>query len=254
MSIIKYGSARVTGYSHRARNCQCQDSVSITCITVKRKKYLLMAVADGHGHPIHDLSATGAKIATDSAIELLTKKITRSGYKFLHKIGKEFATELCLHFNQRILEDSIAKKHDFSPIRYGTTLSFAIYSGDYLKVGRIGDGSTVVRNKSMSYVLWEQEEKIRGNETDSMCLVDAAAHFSFAEINNCQGVLLATDGLVNSLASYEKLTTILNYFIERLEEDKSNEGIDPYIHNLAEKCAVHGYGDDVTIAVAASLM
>ena len=250
MAEFSYGSARVTGMSHRNVNQPCQDSINLKVIDADKDKYLVMAVADGHGHRQHDLSATGSKLATASAVEVAEFGIRKYGNAYLDRFNETFANDVCHSWSQRILEDSMIRGIQFDPVRYGTTLTTAIMYGNTIVIGKIGDGSVVVKTGNDSIVLWAEDEEIRSNRTSSLCQIDAITRFEFERIDDCGGVLLATDGLVNSLPTFKNLETILEYFLCQLSSSALSTGVEHAIWGLAEQCAVGGACDDTTIVAA----
>lgn len=138
--------------------------------------------------------------------------IRKYGNAYLDRFNETFANDVCHSWSQRILEDSMIRGIQFDPVRYGTTLTTAIMYGNTIVIGKIGDGSVVVKTGNDSIVLWAEDEEIRSNRTSSLCQIDAITRFEFERIDDCGGVLLATDGLVNSLPSFKNLETILEYF------------------------------------------
>ncbi len=221
---------------------------SVTILKNQNSEYLLV-VSDGMGG--HRKGEVASAMA-----------LTHLGKRFLEcpSIGSKIDAVNWLKDNVNIINKDIleyAGSHDNST-GMGTTLVVAIYTKEYMIIGNIGDSSGYVyKNEKIHKVtkdhtlvellieagnLTEEDAK---NHPKKNVLMKALGVTKSVEIDifdveqNCEGILLCSDGLTNMLADQH---------IEKVLND-SELNIEEKVSKLIRKCNARGGTDNVSIAL-----
>lgn len=244
---------------------------------------VIMTVADGHGAEIHDRSNIGSKIATSTAIDVMTEEVERmsklgirlTSEDFYASVGIGLTHEIVRRWVENVYIDCDRNGLKRSLIRYGCTMISALYyKGDLFVIG-IGDGNCVVEyrknandaienlatNESLIAVgFWEQASQI----TDSLCnayfdkgedgspcgWVDGwESCVKLAYVPNVIRAMLTTDGLVHEETTPQRLARVfrtISLNLKELGEQGATDKLISQINNYKK----YNFTDDITITFA----
>lgn len=247
MSWSLIGSS-VQGFSHIRSNKKNQDSLLIYPNDTTAIPPIIIALADGHGGDKYYLSDIGAKLAVESAIEVikdflhnpLTNNIGQDNIELFNKIIKE---TVCLDIVKRWrklvfdqekeeskFQNNISKQSEknrpsesekqLEP--YGSTLLIAIIFQNFGTFIQLGDGDILVlywKDKIVRPI--PKDENLIANETYSLCLPGAGHYFKVNSLLFNENLLnddklpvmpslimLSTDGYSNSYSSDESFEKV----------------------------------------------
>ena len=257
------------GASHLNRGIVCQDSSACA----DNENYSFAAAADGHGSACYLRTERGSRFAVECARDCVKE--------FLE--GLENADEALSDERQRdelfnqLWRSIIARWHDkteqdfkndpfteeeyeripekFANYRtkyesgdyigaYGTTLLFAVVTGNYAFGAQIGDGKCVTIDCSGIAA----DPRCYENVTTSMCQDDAALSARFFYLPKGlmpAAVFLCSDGVENSYWNEEQLFCFFRGLALTIVENGMEEGISQlaeFLPSMTKK----GSGDDVT--------
>jgi hypothetical protein len=225
--------ASVTGNSHVAKGTGCQDAsgwrthAGVTCL----------AVADGAGS--RPLSATGSALAVEQALETVARLAS-------DETPPEDLTDwLRAAFDSaRDRIAAFASSTERKPGEYAATLAVAILTPDYIAVGQVGDGITVVGGGGRYIAVHPEVKGEYVNETFFLTASDWYEHLRVTVLAGAADVVaLSTDGLrykitntktgapfgpfFDGLLSYVKGTEAssdgIGRFLARLENDQTGD-------------------------------
>lgn len=267
--------ATVTGEQHKRRGLPNQDAITWTPMVANHTA--IVAVADGHGSPRNFRSATGAQIAVDSAIAVLTPAsagpevqigeiknaaISDLPRELVHRWRDEVDAHLISHpFQDEEL--SRAEAHlspraresiDSNPIMaYGSTILAALVTRQYAVYLRIGDGDIVrVSRSGEASLVFVKEGSAIGDDTVSLCSKDA---WRWCEVavqplgDEPPGlILLASDGYSKSFANTDGFLKAGSDFLG-LARDQGTAIIQSHLSDWLTQTSSAGSGDDVTVGV-----
>lgn len=252
------------GASHVKNQLSCEDY----SLSVMDQTYGIAVISDGHGDKNCPRSAQGAKIACETAVELigdfcetqklnpenseellqkLEKKITLEWKKRVLKnlSEKELTEEELQKISKKTAEEYRQKKH---PERaYGCTLIAAVITEKYWFAVQIGDGTCVAVYEEGAYLEpVPVDEECCGNRSTSICAEEAEKNFRhyFSEILPI-AVFVVSDGIQESFDTiklYNCFYSVAFWVLTDKEEA---------FHKLKEllpKISAGGSGDDVSIA------
>lgn len=249
----------VRGASHEDAGECCQDSsrVHIT------DDLAVLAVSDGHGSEKHFRSASGSEMATRVAIRSICDFCERNGgmdnlfsqrgdiaaRRIAANIICGWNSEIAAHLsflplNEREHEVS-AKFGGLAPeIMYGATLICAAATEQGCFGLQIGDGSFTARLGDEMLLPMPEDAKLMGNLTTSLCDSDAIASFRwFYSKGGFDGIMLSSDGLINSFCSGEDFLSFGRRVFCTLGED-SVGALSEHLKTRS-RC---GSRDDISIA------
>jgi hypothetical protein len=180
-------SASVTGKGHEKRHLPCQDAHAWDILSPET---LVVAVADGAGSA--KLSAIGAQVAVQTAVEVVTK----TQMAITPEESWEDSLKETLTVAQQAVVDEASRIE--AEIRdLATTLIVVVATPQQIAVAQVGDGAAVVEtaeNTLEALTLPEQGEYL--NETKFLICADAV---ETAQINIWQGtathLAVFSDGL-----------------------------------------------------------
>lgn len=231
---------------------------------------LILAVADGHGSRRSFRSETGARLAVETAAQVVADFLRGQTQTESLSVVKRAAEEwLPAALVRRWLEAVSAHlaAHPLSAgesgppggapsnlsVAYGTTILAAAVAADFILYLQLGDGEilTVSRDGEVTRPL-PKDERLFANETTSLCSPDAWRDFRvcFQALSNAPPalILLSTDGYPNSFhdeAGFLKVGPDILALIRA-------EGLDVVGGHLASWLAEStraGSGDDVTLGL-----
>ncbi|HJR08856.1 MAG TPA: PP2C family serine/threonine-protein phosphatase [Pyrinomonadaceae bacterium] len=245
---------------------------------------LILAVADGHGSHRSFRSETGARLAVETAAEVICDFLRGQNQTESLSVTKRAAEEwLPQALTRRWLEavashlaahplsaDELAVLREVPavasaqsapsnlPVAYGTTLLAAAVAARFILYLQLGDGEilTVSREGEVTRPL-PKDERLFANETTSLCSPDAWRDFrvSFQVRSNAPPslILLSTDGYSNSFqddAGFLKVGSDLLGMIRTTAGglDMVNEHLESWL----TESTYAGSGDDITVGLICS--
>jgi len=256
----------VIGASHLRSGLPCQDS-SLYYIG---ETYTIIAVADGHGDPIHDLSKIGAELAVHSAIDILKMLAddvaVKKNVSLSRMVSDDFPRLVVRRWRETVRDDffnrTASSEDDFLDeetdiySRYGTTLIAAIITETNIMYVQIGDGDIVLLREGGSYeILSSNDQSLVGGSTLSLSGREAAKRFSSGNSSaaGMRGFFLSTDGLRNCYDDDSAFIRLLSAIADMVVK----EGVALSTNIIREKFvqfSTNGSGDDITLsAVIGSL-
>ncbi len=155
-------AASCTGASHVAAGTANQDAYA----TVTRGGLSAVAVADGHGHPMHFRSERGAWLAAELALHLIATvaEESDSAGTLQHRLRDDFTPLLVTEWRRRV-------------VRHATSAPFSAREQEHL----VGDG---------------EEALVRPYGTTLLVLVGSPIAVGFAQLGDGDIVAVLADGEV----------------------------------------------------------
>lgn len=262
----------VRGREHRLSGLPNQDALRI--YIGKDNNPVIIALADGHGSPIHFRSEVGSKMAVDTAVDILSS-VRETDIKVPNKISK-YPTLITREWNSRVLLDHKNKKFSSDElsalydevknesfvdyvrldpkIGYGTTLIVVASYGDFMLYLQIGDGDIlVVDNTGNVRKPLRDDVQFSRYQTKSLCTHGASDDFRIAieKNNGAKLVLASTDGYSNSFKSYQEFFKV-GIAYRDLIRILGCDFLEDILEDLLCKTSSQGSGDDITVGLACS--
>ncbi|MBS7369312.1 MAG: protein phosphatase 2C domain-containing protein [Oscillospiraceae bacterium] len=264
MSFKEY-SVSVRGASHREAGEACQDSARTHC----SEKLAVAAVSDGHGSEKHFRSAAGSEMATRVAIRSICDFFDRnadfdelfsSGEIAAEKAARRIAANIILGWNSEIAahiafsplsdrEQAVCDRHGgiANEVMYGATLIVAALTEKGCFGLQIGDGSFLARRKDEAcFCPMPEDAKLLGNLTTSLCDSDAIGSFRWFYLAGVSGLVLSSDGLINSFKSAEDFVSFGGRVLSAVENDAA-----AFLPEHLKSRSENGSRDDISVAAVA---
>jgi len=272
------GSSR-RGANHLRRELPNQDAIAWET----RGDNLVLALSDGHGSIKHFRSDIGAKLAVESAIEIVLKEISteslstsvlkklesRIKNKLPQRITNKWLSKVKNHYQNNLfsldriaqmklekieLKEGIAarKKVEQNYVKaYGSTLVVVVLTEKFSLYLQLGDGDIIVLSDTAKQRPFKGKETI-GPATDSLCMSQPSNYFKFSLIPCTKGmpllIMLSTDGYINSFRNSSDYLQAIDDFAKLAVES----GIEHIANNLNEwlkETSQQGSGDDITLGL-----
>lgn len=188
------------GESHVTSNTVCQDfsASKIVKLRYKRKLLSISAVADGVGscQYSHYGSKTAVEVSVKHIEKCLEKAYAKGTDAMVALIRSSFAvalekTEECADLMELPL-----------PL-FDTTLTVAVFDGNRIWYGHIGDSGIVALFKNGTYSLITHRHK--GEEANSVYPLPNKSLWEFGTIDDVVSFVLMTDGVLDFCVGNEKL-------------------------------------------------
>jgi hypothetical protein len=242
---------------------------------------VILAVADGHGSHKSFRSETGARLAVETAAQVIsdflhgqtqteslsmTKRAAEewlptalvrrwleavSTHLAAHPLSaNELASPLGVHSTSK--QDAISNL----PVAYGTTILAAAVAAEFILYLQLGDGEilTVSEEGEVTRPL-PKDERLFANETTSLCSPDAWRDFRvcFQVVSSAPPplILLCTDGYSNSFHDEHGFLKVGSDILEMIRA----EGMDmvrDHLESWLTESTYAGSGDDVTLGLICS--
>ena len=244
------------GVTHINEGKDCQDSCKVDDV---EKNIIIVAIADGHGDPSHDLSKHGSRIACDQLCMFIKDRLEKNFDEDINFFtSAEFKSMLVDKWREAVVKDydnynrGEESTDDKKCTRYGTTLLFAFTFKGFYIVGQLGDGGIVILNKDDSKRRIHKTlhgQKI-GSGTASLCMeyADAFIDIKIYPEEECNGIVLMTDGYYDLFESDEYRFKASRFFVDKLREKHSDKEIEEdFIKKYNE--AVDFVSDDISIGI-----
>lgn len=265
-------TATERGASHRRTGAPNQDAVA--CQTGQDGALpLVLAIADGHGHPGAYRSDQGARLAVATAVRLTSDWLApgqeRNGDSPTPHPGARdwlpgaivggWRTAVAEHFAANPpTPEELARLAQLgvvtpvpAPLAYGTTLVVVAMTHDGTFYAQLGDGAILVFNEPTGKAVLPvpADPELLANQTTSLCMDNAETLFRFG----CQAtspilVVVATDGYGNSFATMDGFREVPADLLAALR----TEGLDAVQRALPgwlAETSREGSGDDVTVGL-----
>ncbi|MCW0047096.1 hypothetical protein ABIB58_002733 [Brevundimonas sp. UYEF29] len=173
----------------------------------------VIAVADGHGSPIHYRSAIGAAFAVNAAAAVLADWIAARDGADAHRIPTSIldhwrtAVRAYAADNPNLLDLVTARLGGGPMVPYGATLVAAAGDGRRTVVVQIGDGDALLGFGARRIVRPLPDDGLDGERTYSLCQSDALSRFRLHIAEETPDfVSVSTDGVSKSFACREAFT------------------------------------------------
>lgn len=239
---------------------------------------LTLAVADGHGSHRSFRSATGARLAVETAAEVIYDFLRGQTHTESLSLTKRAAEEwLPTALVRRWLEavsahlaahplsaDELGKMgavHESATpnlqVAYGTTILAAAVAADFILYLQLGDGEilTVSQEGEVTRPL-PRDERLFANETTSLCAPDAWRDFRvyFQVVSNTPPalILLSTDGYSNSFHDESGFLKVGSDLLEMIRAAGGLETVDNNLEAWLTESTYAGSGDDITLGLICS--
>ncbi len=263
----RVAAATVPGAVHVRNGRPNQDAVAWLPAGGEGER-VVMAVADGHGGATSPRSALGAAFAVDITTEVL--------WRLPHPVSAEripSALVAIVELWRRRVSGHLAR-HPLTPaelegdgghtgagaalilerpvVAYGTTLLFAVVSGEQVLLGQLGDGDVLVVGGDRRAVRpLPLDARLIAHVTTSLSDDDpiSSARTMVLAPGDCHLVLLSTDGYANSFATDDAFLQVGCDVLRTVEE----QGVDSVRSSLPgwlAETTEHGSGDDISVAIA----
>ncbi len=257
--MLKGHALSVRGASHEEDGSCCQDSARVYI----NGDFAVAVVSDGHGSEKHFRSASGSEMATRVAIRSLCDFRDRNGdlgevfRKNEQNAARRIAANIICGWNSEIAahirhlpldekERSISEKYGglTNEVMYGATLIAAcMFEGCCFGL-QIGDGDFCALSGGEMISPMPEDAKLIGNLTTSLCDNDAIGSFRyFYTENRFEGVMLSSDGLINSFVNVEDYLKFGRRVLKAVE-DGTTHSLKDHL-KMRSRC---GSRDDISIS------
>ena len=210
--IYSYGTTQQGAY-HVKTGTPCQDAHLFRKIN---DRFSVGAVADGLGS--QQFTDVASALAVETAVESCAEKIDEltEPEEILSVIRESFSQAL------RTIEER-AEADGNPPDQYDTTLTLAVYREGTVYFGHSGDSGIVVQNIDGTYEpITEQQRDENG------CVFPLSfgeSYWVFGTKENVASVLLATDGIYETLFPYLLCGEDVNIYVALANFLMSNESL-----------------------------
>jgi hypothetical protein len=260
------GSAR--GFAHHLRGLPNQDAAA--CHDGPGGS-VIVAIADGHGHPRHFRSAEGSALAVDVASLAAARlaaalSAARPTAATAAEAARDLPRAIVAEWRAAVAEQIVMRPYtkqqraaldavgDSPEIPYGSTLLVAMIAGPWLVCAQIGDGDMLgVRPDGGLLYPVPGDDRLEGHQTTSLCQADAETSFRAGAHDLREtplaAVLIATDGYSNSQAEEPWQPGVARDLAE-FAAVHDTKWFEQQVPAWASRCASsEGSGDDTTIAL-----
>jgi serine/threonine protein phosphatase PrpC len=259
-----FAGASARGSAHVRDGRPNQDAFGSLAIG----RWIILAVADGHGAQPHFRSDRGARFAVDAACAELAAfsadgARTSDDIDSLRAAVPDLPRKILQRWRRLVgvdaQTDSIVRRDqsqafaDEPSLAYGATcIAVALAPGLCLAL-QIGDGDLIMAGAGEELVKpLADDEGLLGPQTFSLCQPDAAARFRWAlfgapnPLAEPDFILLSTDGLSKSFSGASAFREV-GLWLRSLREKFAQGDAETLLGGWAEEVARRGAGDDVTL-------
>jgi hypothetical protein len=265
-------SGSACGASHLRTGAPNQDFVRT--IQLDNGLGAVLAVADGHGDPLHARSDRGSRFAIEAAIAVLTSWIisAKGSEEAIRGSSAQLPKRILEAWRAKVISDlendppsaAVANfpfdKSELikrSPeLLYGSTLVAAAVSERLVIYIQIGDGDLLtVHSDNIVRREVPVSDPLPPSRTESLCQSDAEARFRvqvefFGVTSRPELVLASTDGYCNSYAgndaAFLKVASDIKMYLDRHGLSWIEQRVEGWLKETSET----GSGDDITVALA----
>ncbi len=209
--MIYYYGITQQGHYHIKNGTPCQDAHKFRKIN---ENFAIAAVADGLGSQKY--TDVASKIAAEQSVQYCSDKVSEKmeSDEILQTIKEAFAASLAS------IEEKA--KNDKNPLdQYDTTLAVAVYLNGNVYFGNSGDSGIVVQNIDGTYESITEQQRDENGCVYPLCFGEN--HWTFGEKKDVASVLLATDGIYETLFPYLLQGEEVNIYVALAHFLMSNE-------------------------------
>ncbi len=222
----------------------CQDQTAV----FQNETITVTALADGLSSKC--FSDVGAKIATETACRELAEHFPE------YYSGERTAQDFVAAIQEAVLEQS-SSEMAYDEMKC-TLLVCAVFENQFL-LGHIGDGAILFFGKDSRVIAQPQSNEVGGSATYTILDYDAETHFEFmrGELNDCDGFLLTSDGLMGNVYydgtelpqfAYTLFRSIYGFKSDTPKEERDRQYRE-YLHEFIQKD--NEFADDCSIVIVA---
>jgi tetratricopeptide (TPR) repeat protein len=279
-SWVVFGST-VQGENHKKSNRPSQDAIKWFPDSDMggENSMVVLAVADGHGAPVHFRSKKGADIAVTIAVsiikEFLQQEITLQNIASIKRLAESKLPQIISRkWQERVKED--IKENSFNEdelgrlssratsrvdedketIPYGTTLLVVAIKDFFVLIIQIGDGDilAVSNNGDVSRPI-EKDKRLISNETTSLCMTNSwdEIRVVLRVFNKPESIpslfLVSTDGYYNSYGKENQFHAMARDYMKMINKDKDHKKLKNQLEDILSQTSKKGSGDDITLGV-----
>ncbi len=216
--IAAFGlSLQGTSHINRDPPVPCQDAYDIRWLD--QQKILIAAIADGVGSC--ELSHWGAHTAVNSVLDSVENALTAltKGHRLRLTVEDvEFRTQMkqimlnAFQTAQNAVENLGDQSQPPQPVfSFQSTLTLAIYDGDCLFHGHVGDDGIVAQLPDGTVEM--ATRRVKGDEANSVFpLQSGESCWLFGVVPHVVGFVMATDGVLDSFVATKPNSRKNNYF------------------------------------------
>jgi len=273
-----FGSS-VQGATHQRADIPNQDAIDWVAHYGRAPHQVTLAVADGHGSAHYFRSATGARLAVQTAKLLLddlghNQQLDYDPSAIKGVIDQQFAHLLTRQWNARVdahlaaapftetelqsVDQAFRNRLAGNPrLPYGSTLVATLVTQTFILYVQVGDGDilTVDETGAVTRPPFQVDKRLFGNVTTSLCLPEAWRYVRtylqpLAERPPAM-ILLATDGYANSFVTDDGLLAAAQDIFD-ITEPQGMDGLcllRKLLPRWLNQTSQQGSGDDITVGV-----
>lgn len=237
----------------------------------------ILAIADGHGSAQHFRSADGARLAVETANELLLSfsgvqdggrsltELQAAAAELPRMVLDTWIAKVSAHLAakpfrdeefERLGEKEAEARAEVSAnplVAYGATLLSVLITASYALCMQIGDGDILfVYDGGATSRPVPPDPRLIANQTTSLCQPEAARdfrlHIEAPLVRAPTLVLVSTDGYANSFASDADFLQIGADFLAMAREH-GLPGVAERLPGILREASEKGSGDDVTFGI-----
>ncbi|HKQ99893.1 MAG TPA: PP2C family serine/threonine-protein phosphatase [Pyrinomonadaceae bacterium] len=268
----------VRGATHGRNGMPNQDAIHWLPVSGTGSP-LIMAVADGHGSRRSFRSQVGARLAVETAVQVVedflrvqtqTESLSatkRAAEEWLPvALVRNWLGAVAAHLGEQPLsadelqllgadeaKPSVDALRPGAHLAYGTTILAAAATRDFILYLQLGDGEilTVSSDGEVTSPL-PKDQRLFANETTSLCSPDAWRDFRvcFQVISNAPPslILLTTDGYPNSFRDESGFLKVGSDILDMVRSDGLHM-VDDQLEAWLTESTYAGSGDDVTLGL-----
>lgn len=232
--IFNYGFTKI-GFYHLEKNIVCQDYHLIKQID---KRFCIATVADGLGSETH--TDIASKLACETVIDFLSANITRK------TDINNYLQILKNSFNEALKKiEEFAKANSIDIDQMDTTLSAVIFIDGDVFFGNSGDSGVLVLNSDGAYEQISEKQIDENGLVYPLCFGPEKWQFGFKD--NVASVLLATDGIFNTLFPYLLNDQEIKIYVPLCEYLMNNNSLNFNKRNIySVKNKIENFLDSIT--------
>lgn len=274
----RISGATVRGAIHARDGRPNQDAIAWHVPADSRRPRIL-AIADGHGAPLHFRSHRGSRLAVRSAVNVLrtfSQRVDGQGLAAIRQRAADLPEELVHAWTVAVDEDMVRRplserelesaRLRVSPaalerlladqaIAYGSTLLAAVFAQEYSLFVQLGDGNIVevdAGGRPQAPPL-PADPHLYANQTTSLCSPEAWSHvrvcLQAVTQDSPRFVMLSTDGYANSFADYAGFSLAASDLCA-LSGELGLLELTRALPDWLHATSAQGSGDDISVGLA----
>jgi serine/threonine protein phosphatase PrpC len=287
---VVFGSS-IQGEYHKNSNRPNQDAIKWFPDSGigGENSVLVLAIADGHGAPVHFRSKKGADIAIAVALstirEFLKQEITPDNISAIKKLAESKLPQLITRnwqdkvkedikensYNEGELETLASRANgpageDRDTVPYGTTLLTVAIKDFFILIVQIGDGDILAVNNDGDVTRpLEKDKRLISNETTSLCMINSwdEIRVVLRVFNKAESIpslfLVSTDGYYNSFCGTnvndndnendKEFRAMARGYLKIINEDGGYQKVKSELNDILTQTSKEGSGDDITLGI-----